>query len=98
MLRNWDRDVLAHLFAENFVILTGDAAEVLCERGLGYLAGIELVRWMKQNEGGYTYEQVTNGAFTRPQRRARLVRHLVHRRGRRHLRAGRRRARVHRLL
>lgn len=61
VLRNWDRDVLAHLFAENFVILTGDAAEVLCERGLGYLAGIELVRWMKQNEGGYTYEQVTNG-------------------------------------
>ena len=25
------------------------------------LAGIESVRWLRQNDGGYAYEQVTNG-------------------------------------
>ena len=29
--------------------------------GLGRLAGIEGVRWLRQNDGGYAYEQVTNG-------------------------------------
>ena len=61
VLRNWDDGVIERLFAENFVILTGDAAEVLCDRGLGVLAGIESLRWMRQNEGEYTFEQVTNG-------------------------------------
>ena len=61
VLRNWDAGTLARLFANNFVILNGDAARTLCEMGLGRLAGIESVRWLRQNDGGYAYEQVTNG-------------------------------------
>ena len=61
VLRNWDAGTLARLFANNFVILNGDAAWTLCEMGLGRLAGIESVRWLRQNDGGYAYEQVTNG-------------------------------------
>lgn len=60
-LRNWDAGTLARLFTNNFVILNGDAARTLCEMGLGRLAGIERVRWLRQNSGAYAYEQVTNG-------------------------------------
>ncbi|HQQ40144.1 MAG TPA: hypothetical protein PLR57_01430, partial [Clostridia bacterium] len=35
--------------------------ETLIDLGLGHLAGVENVRWMKQNSGEYTFEQVTNG-------------------------------------
>lgn len=49
------------LFQNNFVLLSGDAADVLVQRGLGGLAGIESVQWHRQNEGDYAYEQVVNG-------------------------------------
>lgn len=61
VLRNWPDEVLEGLFENNFVLLTADAAETLCDRGLGHLAGLEQVRWMRQNEGEYAFEQVTNG-------------------------------------
>lgn len=60
-LRNWDAGVLERLFRDNFVLLTGDAADTLCSLGLGHLAGIASLRWMKQNEGDYTYEQAADG-------------------------------------
>ena len=61
VLRNWDEETIRSLFAKNRVLLSGDAAFVLFERGLGELAGIEAAEWMAQDEGAYTYEQVVNG-------------------------------------
>lgn len=74
-LRNWDTETLETLFANNFVILNGDAVETLCDMGLGHLAGVEAVEWMKQDSGAYTYEQVTNGQtyFGRKNARASAV-------------------------
>ena len=61
VLRNWTSGQLAHLFQNNFVILDGDALDTLCSMGLGHLAGVESVRWLAQDSGAYTYEQVTGG-------------------------------------
>ena len=52
-------EVLETLFRDNFVLVTADAAQTLCDRGLGRLAGLERVRWMRQNQGEYAFEQVT---------------------------------------
>ena len=41
--------------------LRGDAVDTLCQMGLGALAGVRSCRWMQQNSGAYTYEQVVNG-------------------------------------
>ena len=60
VLRNWDAGTLARLFANNFVILNGDAAWTLCEMGLAALRALRAC-WLRQNDGGYAYEQVTNG-------------------------------------
>lgn len=59
VLRNWSNEVLETLFRDNFVLVTADAAQTLCDRGLGRLAGLERVRWMRQNQGEYAFEQVT---------------------------------------
>lgn len=56
-LRNWSPEVLRRLFADNFVILSADAVWTLLDMGLGDLAGIRSARWLKQDEGAYTYEQ-----------------------------------------
>ncbi len=40
VLRNWDAGTLARLFANNFVILNGDAAWTLCEMGLAALRAL----------------------------------------------------------
>lgn len=61
VLRNWDEETIRGLFMKNRVLLSGDAACVLLERGLGELAGLEAAEWMVQDEGAYTYEQVVNG-------------------------------------
>lgn len=60
--RNLSRGQIERLFAENFVLLNGDAIETLVLLGLGHLAGIERAAWMQQNSGNFTFEQVTNGA------------------------------------
>jgi hypothetical protein len=59
--RNLTQEQIERLFAENFVLLNGDALETLTDLGLGHLAGVAGVHWMKQNSGAYTFEQVTNG-------------------------------------
>ena len=74
-LRNWDARTLEALFRNNVVLLTGDAADTLCQMGLGHLAGMESLRWMTQNEGEYTFEQAEDGrVYTgRPRARASAV-------------------------
>ena len=57
-LRNLDRAGVESLFANNFVLLNGDALDTLLDLGLGCLAGVAAARWMRQNGGEYAYEQV----------------------------------------
>jgi len=57
-LRNLSEGQIEALFADNFVLLSGDAAWTLFSLGLGHLAGIKSCRWMAQNGGEYAYEQV----------------------------------------
>jgi len=59
--RNLTTEQVEKLFAENFVLLNGDALETLASLGLGHLAGVQSAAWMAQNSGAYTFEQVTNG-------------------------------------
>lgn len=61
VLRNYTPEQIEALFAHNFVILSGDAAFTLVDMGLGHLAGLRKVSWMRQNSGEYAYEEVTNG-------------------------------------
>ena len=70
-LRNFSRDEVCALFEKNFVILTGDATETLIDLGLGHLAGIESAKWVKQDNGTYAFEQVTNGKTYRARKNAR---------------------------
>lgn len=73
--RNLTQEQITHLFAENDLILSGDAVDTLCQMGLGELAGVKSCRWMRQNSGSYTYEQVANGKsyLNLPQARASAV-------------------------
>jgi hypothetical protein len=59
--RNLTAAQIETLFAQNFVLLNGDAIETLVSLGLGHLAGVKSAVWMAQNSGAYTFEQVTNG-------------------------------------
>lgn len=60
-LRNHTEEQISALFENNFVILNGDAAFTLFEMGLGHLANISSVRWVRQNSGEVAIEQVCNG-------------------------------------
>ena len=71
VLRSFTREEVTALFENNFVMLTGDAAEVLLELNLGHLAGMESARWIKQDNGTYAFEQVTNGKTYRGRKNAR---------------------------
>ena len=59
-LRNLAPEELERLFADCFVLLTGDALETLVDLGRGDLAGVRGLSWMEETEGDYTFEQVTN--------------------------------------
>lgn len=60
-LRNLTEEDVRRLFRDNFVLLTGDALETLADMGLGELADLRSLRWMEQDGGEYTFEQVVNG-------------------------------------
>lgn len=71
VLRSFSREEVIALFEKNFVILTGDAVETLLSLNLGHLAGIESAKWIKQDNGTYAFEQVTNSKTYRSRKNAR---------------------------
>jgi hypothetical protein len=73
--RNLTTAQIESLFADNFVLLNGDALETLLSLHLGHFAGVQSAVWMRQNSGAYTFEQVTNGKIytTVPNARASSV-------------------------
>ena len=71
VLRNYTPAQIEGLFARNRILLSGDAAEVLTEMGLGRLAGIRSLRWMRQNSGEYAYEESVPGTAYRGRERVR---------------------------
>ena len=73
--RNLTPEQITRLFARNTLLLSGDAVDTLCQMGLGALAGVRSCRWMQQNSGAYTYEQVVNSKayLGLPQARASAV-------------------------
>ncbi len=58
--RNLSKEQIESIFEHNDVIINGDAAATLFDLGLGDLANIKSLRWMHQDQGEYSYEQVTN--------------------------------------
>ncbi len=71
VLRNYSGGQIEKLFAENNILMNGDAVEVLCDLGLGHLAGIRSCRWMVQNGGEYTYEESRPGRVYRNREKVR---------------------------
>ena len=71
VLRNYSREQIEKLFAQNTVLLNGDAVATLTDMGLGHLAGVKDVRWMRQNGGEFAYEESLPGASYRGRERAR---------------------------
>lgn len=59
--KNLNADEIKSLFANNFIIMEGEAAFTLLDMGLGHLAGIKSAVWMEQDAGVQAYEQVCNG-------------------------------------
>lgn len=62
--RTLSESQIESLFDANFVLLSSDAAMTLCDMGLGRLAGLQSARFMKQNGGEFTYEQVCDAAVS----------------------------------
>ena len=71
VLRNYAPEQIVKLFENNTVLINGDAAETLTDMGLGYLAGIRALRWMRHNGGEYTYEEALPGTVYRGRERTR---------------------------
>ena len=71
VLRNYTAEEIEKLFARNVILMDGEAAETLTDLGLGRLAGLRSVRWMRQNGGEYTYEETVSGFVCRGRERAR---------------------------
>ena len=61
-LRNLSSDEIRRLFADNFVILDGEAVLTLTELGLGELAGIAGTELVPMDNGINAFEQVMDGA------------------------------------
>lgn len=61
MLRNLTDEEIIRLFKSNRVILDGESAEILLERGRGSLIYAESGLWEELESGTHTYEQVANG-------------------------------------
>lgn len=60
VLRNFSPAEIQNLFEEHPVLLDGEALETLSDIGLGALAGVESVAWMRQDSGDYTYEEAAD--------------------------------------
>ncbi len=64
-LRNLSNDEITSLFESNIVILDGSSAAVLCDLGLGHLAGIRGMRRSPVNNGIVSYEEISDSTIIR---------------------------------
>lgn len=60
-LRGCTEPEIRSLFEHNAVLLDGEAADILVQRGLGALTDIQITRWHPQDSGTVCYEQVLDG-------------------------------------
>jgi hypothetical protein len=60
-LRNLDGAEIIHLFEYNFIIMEAEAVHTLYDMGYGYLAGVNSVKWHRQDSGHQSYEEVCDG-------------------------------------
>jgi hypothetical protein len=62
-LRNLKETEIRSLFADNFVLLDGEAVRTLADLKLGDLAGVEKTQQIPMNNGINAYEQVVDGTI-----------------------------------
>lgn len=71
VLRCFTDEEIRSLFRDNFVLLSGTSLQVLAERGLKELAGVESFEVLPERSGVYSYEQCVMPQLARiPQERA----------------------------
>ncbi len=56
--RNYTESQLRDLFKYNFVLLNAESLSVLCDMGLGDLAGVKSFEWWEERTGKYTMEEI----------------------------------------
>lgn len=61
VVRNYTKEELTALFANNFVLVNAECAEILIEMGLGSLLRASACEWWQERTGKYTFEQVATG-------------------------------------
>jgi hypothetical protein len=60
-LRSVSEEGIRKLFDLNYMLLDGEAAAVLIDRGLGGIIQADRLVWHEQNSGYQTYEEISNG-------------------------------------
>lgn len=61
--RNLTPEEIEQLFADNKVLLEGEAADTLLDMGLGHIAGIESAKWCTMNTAFHSYDQAVPRTF-----------------------------------
>lgn len=70
--RNLEKEAIKKLFADNTVLLEGEAVETLIDMGLGELIGVESAEWYPLNGGKHSFEEVANGEIYQNMEEARM--------------------------
>ncbi|MEG0294427.1 hypothetical protein [Enterococcus sp.] len=60
-LRQLANEEIEQLVTENFMLFDGESVEILVDRNLGNLIGVESCEWLPVRSGRQSYEQVDNG-------------------------------------
>lgn len=70
--RGRSREELQRLFDTHLVMLEAEAASILCDLGYGAMAGIKSAKWVAQDSGVVSYEQICDGSVYSGLEEARL--------------------------
>ena len=61
VVRNYTKEQLVSLFANNFVLVNAECVETLMDMGLGSLVHASRCEWVQERTGKYSFEQVETG-------------------------------------